>query len=59
VTGAIPVTDAAGSDVPRAAGSSREHYALCRCGHSQNKPFCDATHRKVGFEADDSAPRVT
>jgi len=49
VTGTIPLTDAAGADVPRAAGSSREHYALCRCGHSQNKPFCSGMHWYVEF----------
>ncbi len=25
--------------------------AMCRCGQSSNKPFCDGTHRKVHFEA--------
>ncbi|HUB23079.1 MAG TPA: CDGSH iron-sulfur domain-containing protein, partial [Streptosporangiaceae bacterium] len=55
VTGALPLTDATGSDVPRAAGSSREHYALCRCGHSQNKPFCSGMHWYVEFR--DPVPR--
>ncbi len=49
VTGGIPLTGAAGADVARAQGSSREHYALCRCGHSQNKPFCSGMHWYVEF----------
>jgi CDGSH-type Zn-finger protein/truncated hemoglobin YjbI len=56
VTGAIPLTDAAGGDVPRAVGASREHYALCRCGHSQNKPFCSGMHWYVEFRDPVRAP---
>ena len=29
----------------------REIIALCRCGGSTNKPFCDGTHSRIGFEA--------
>jgi glutamate synthase domain-containing protein 2/uncharacterized Fe-S cluster protein YjdI len=30
--------------------ASKEHYALCRCGHSKNKPFCNGEHWYVGFD---------
>jgi CDGSH-type Zn-finger protein len=30
-------------------GASTEHYTLCRCGASKNKPFCDGAHWDVGF----------
>ncbi len=30
--------------------ASREHYTLCRCGASNNKPFCDGTHNEIGFK---------
>ncbi len=31
-------------------GASKEHYALCRCGKSNNKPFCDGTHLAIKFK---------
>ena len=50
VTGAIALTDADGTAAQRNAGASLEHYALCRCGHSQNKPFCSGMHWYVDFK---------
>jgi CDGSH-type Zn-finger protein len=49
VTGGIPLTGPDGQQEPRNEGASREHYALCRCGQSQNKPFCSGMHWYVEF----------
>ncbi len=42
----------AGKDIE--AGAS---YALCRCGHSRNKPFCDGSHAKAAFDGKETASR--
>jgi CDGSH-type Zn-finger protein/truncated hemoglobin YjbI len=62
VTGGIVLVDSNGEDVARNEGASREHYALCRCGHSQNKPFCSGMHWNVRFkdpvQASDDEPTI-
>ena len=35
-------------------GVSTEHFTLCRCGGSKNKPFCDGTHWSLEFKDDDN-----
>jgi len=55
VKGPVTVADADGSQYP----SDRSTIALCRCGGSTNKPFCDGTHSKIGFAAAERAVRET
>ena len=45
VSGEVRLTDADGRHVLHG-----EHMALCRCGHSRNKPFCDGMHVAIGFD---------
>ena len=49
VTGSVPLKNSRGDSEPFNDGASREHYSLCRCGHSQNKPFCSGMHWYVKF----------
>jgi CDGSH-type Zn-finger protein len=49
ITDGLVLRDSAGNPEPHAAGASAEHYALCRCGHSQNKPFCSGMHYYINF----------
>lgn len=52
VTGAVTLTDADGTEY---ALEEKPNFALCRCGASTTKPFCDGTHSRVGFEAAERA----
>ena len=51
VTGPVTLTDCDGNvyDI------QGENIALCRCGQSSTKPFCDATHKHCGFVATERA----
>ena len=50
VTGDIELRDTAGNAYP-----AKQRMALCRCGASTTKPFCDGAHSKIGFEAAERA----
>lgn len=48
VKGLQKLTDAEGNPVPM----EKDTIALCRCGASKNKPFCDGTHSEIGFSGE-------
>lgn len=52
ITGAFSICDPTGAAFDLAG---RTAIALCRCGHSQNKPFCDGAHNAAGFRSDEKA----
>jgi CDGSH-type Zn-finger protein len=52
IKGAIRILDPDGKEFP----VQGDTVALCRCGNSANKPFCDGTHGRVGFKAAEKAP---
>ncbi len=67
VSGNLPLdeqiigADGAGESVEWQHGRTfplQQQYALCRCGHSAHKPFCDGTHAKVGFDGTETASRA-
>jgi CDGSH-type Zn-finger protein/truncated hemoglobin YjbI len=49
ITGNIELVDEGGVVIPQNAGASPEHFSLCRCGSSLNKPFCSGMHWSVAF----------
>lgn len=53
VEGDVKLVDAQGNEVPLIK------RALCRCGGSTTKPFCDGTHSKIGFQGAIAAVRQT
>lgn len=47
VEGEVKLLDHEGNELPTAEGTP---YFLCRCGASGNKPFCDGSHKRIGFQ---------
>jgi CDGSH-type Zn-finger protein len=53
VEGSIKLLDANGGQWDL---TGKPAISLCRCGASENKPFCDGSHAKIGFQSVPTAP---
>jgi CDGSH-type Zn-finger protein len=53
--GTVKVVDADGNEYDL---KGKTAFSLCRCGASINKPFCDGTHSKIGFQAAEAAVKA-
>lgn len=53
IRGDFTLTDQDGREIDPGRGT----IALCRCGKSQIRPFCDGTHKLVGFRAEGGSER--
>jgi CDGSH-type Zn-finger protein len=51
IRGPFAIVDQEGKEI----AVERRVVALCRCGRSQIRPFCDGTHKAIGFQADSGA----
>jgi CDGSH-type Zn-finger protein len=51
VTGPAKIIDPQGNEVAVDDGRA---VSLCRCGASANKPYCDGTHGRIGFQSSES-----
>lgn len=54
IEGPFTLADSEGNPFPLSA--DKPAYALCRCGASKNRPFCDGAHKECGFDSDERAP---
>jgi CDGSH-type Zn-finger protein len=53
--GVVELVDANGNKFDL---TGKTAFSLCRCGGSVNKPFCDGTHSKIGFQAAEAAVKA-